>query len=522
LTLSQQRQEEGIPKMDVFAWVDDQRERNSRAFYQLLEQGRATWTPRYIFNRCCVKWLVDGNVEYGEYYDEYSPRNGCNGGCNRDHPCITLQFDANAKSTIATLSHPLDPFVRCLDCLVAQEKAWPLSATEYCLDGYLRANETFLCSQNGFGSHLIKVAREEREASDAAQVAALEEEEQSRRPTKRPRRNESEGEGSSVLDAGDFAKAMDVALKQRLQIDLQDDPLTLFCMRRVCKSFKKIATLIASAKVKMLDLTVTPLVNGRQRYGESKVNGYDTETFDDDGFGGPDGPEYAAEYVKRDTVALAFHESSDAGKGGYQPVNTADAATFAWDSGKLDCNANEDAYEAEAAYCGQMLRIYFHPSHADPIQAPSRENMYGEAKPSLGFLVAQFNLHQPSKGSCVNVSNLHGSVGIRYEVMECNTLETEDVEEEEEEVVEYETDEEAEDGYYHPVATKGVECRKKHIQFSGSIKILEVQIDFGVLVRLHARKVASELQLKISTILQERPLTRTEKEYLQVVAAAAK
>ena len=62
--------------MDLWGWVDDQRDLNRQRFQQLLEEGSRKWQPNDIFRQCCVKWLVDGPVRDDPYglYDEYSPR----------------------------------------------------------------------------------------------------------------------------------------------------------------------------------------------------------------------------------------------------------------------------------------------------------------------------------------------------------------------------------------------------------------------------------------------------------------
>lgn len=89
-----------------------------------------------------------------EDFMTFDRKSGCN-GCNRDHPFITLRFDVTTKSTIAHLSHRLDPFVQFMNSLVAEEKAWPQSASEYQINGYLRPNLTLFRQHRGFGGHLI-------------------------------------------------------------------------------------------------------------------------------------------------------------------------------------------------------------------------------------------------------------------------------------------------------------------------------------------------------------------------------
>lgn len=141
-------------KMDeVFAWVADQRDRNRSGFYRFLEQQRNRWMPNHVFNRCCVKWLVDGNYTWDEFQDEYSFCNGCQGNCGREHPRIVLDFDVARKVTTATLSHPeLAPFQRYFQECVNQETAWVRDRSSYELNGFIRENQTKLRTQQYFGS----------------------------------------------------------------------------------------------------------------------------------------------------------------------------------------------------------------------------------------------------------------------------------------------------------------------------------------------------------------------------------
>lgn len=488
---------------DVYAWVDDQRERNRREFRRLLEQGRQMWTPSNIFNRCCVKWLIDGRdrgYDVDGYYDEYSPRNGCN-GCNRDHPCITLKFDA-VTGTTATMSHRLDPFVRCLHNI---DGAWPHSATIYHLNGYLRTNDTALRSQNCFGGHLVKVEPGSMEASDAAQAAELEKEERER-DNKRPRVNSDDQDGDTE-PFNMMEEVMDIVLD-----NMQNDPVTLFCMRLVSKQFHKIATSTASKKLEKLDLSITPLVNGISRYGDSKLDGYNEETF---GVGSwCDGiPDEIWEYSKKENVSLIYQPPNETGiAGGYYPINS-EATTFDWNSGNLLRDLEEDDDEdheqsdwAEYAYYGQSMRVFWHPSQEDAVNPPERTDFYGlRAEPSLGVLVDELHLLRPP--NCGNVTKSRKHCTINYEVLESNASQTEEDEDAEEEG----SDEEG--------SVLGKTSR--YIEYSGKIKLGSVKVDFGFLVQAHACQLKNELSRKYSSILQERPLTHTEKEYEKLIAVAA-
>ena len=542
---------------EVYAWVEDERAKNSQRFYRLLERGRRIWTPQSIFSRCCVKWLIDGGQrqdhydQYDCFFDEYNPRNGCPGQhkCKREHPFIELTFDPESKSTIATLSHRLDPFISYFDTLVSQGKATKLPHSIYKLNGYLRPSLTALRTNTPFGNHLIKVAKGAMQTSDTAQAEEMEVKQGAQ---KKPRLDENECKPAAVHKSNnasaksefsddeewteeDFAKidesvarqqsatqissilekVMNIVMGERLQIDLQDDFMSLYSMRCVCKTFKTVATTIAIEKLKTLDLSVTPLVNGFEQYGEYKIDGYDEENWDAvwQIWGEPT---EVVEYKKKDKVDLLYQENEETGAGFY-PIDAA-KSTFSWNSGSLDLDVDEsddddhdEADHAKYAYRGQLMRVYWHPSHADPIRPKSRVGYSRELKPSLGIMLSSFYLYNNPR-NLGSVSKSQGDVAIEYEVLECNTAKSEIVDDTED-VSEYETDDEAEDGVRRVVKTA---------EYSGTVRISKVKLDFGVLVREHARKISKELSTKHQSILKERPLSRAEKEYSELVNIAAK
>ena len=274
-------------------------------------------------------------------------------------------------------------------------------------------------------------------------------------------------------------------------------------MRPVCKLFKEIATSIGSKKAETLNLSITPLVDGRQQYGDHKIDGYDSETWEGDAWG-PEGPEYVARYTEKETVELVYQEPAETTGGrGYHPTN-AEAATFDWDSGQLlrDLDEDEDQEQsdrAEYAYTGQMLRLYWHPNLNDPVEAPEHHDYYMQTKPSLGFKIAEFSFLRPNVG--IITKSTRGGVTITYDVLEANTTASEEVEEP--------SDNESADS-----GDEVVEGRQRSIRYSGKVKLGKVKVDFGVVVRCHARKVKQELQSRYRNFEKERPLTQTEKDYL--------
>ena len=497
---------------DVYAWVEEQRDINRRKFAQLLEQGRQIWTPRNVFNTCCVKWLIDGRRSSDAYLDEYNPRNGCS-SCNRHHPVITLGFDCESNSTTATLSHPLDPFLNYFDKLVAEGKAQRCTSTVYKLDGYLRPNYTALESYSGFGRHLIKIEDGAMDVSDALQTTAIEEGE---RAKKRPRVNSNGVDEDDQKMPPDMTReVMDVVMNERLNADLQNDPLSLYCMRSVNKLFKNMAESIAAEKIKTLTLSITPLVNGKERYGEgmSKIDGYDSETFDVGCWDADEGPADVVCYEKKEQVSLEYRED-----GNYYPTDaSASAATFNWDSGELnyaeepdDPNSSEEAEYSTYAYRGQKISVYWHPGSEDPVKPKTRAEldvMTGRIieRRGPGILVAETYLGRtPNAGNMTKTSRY---MSIDYEVIESNASEREEVDDD---------DDDGDDDSYN-----SSDRRRLFIRYSGTVRITKISVDYRLLVEEHARRVRAELHQKHLNIKKERPLTQCEKDYEKFVASAS-
>ena len=486
----------------VNAWVEEQRQKNRRRFYELLEEGRQKWTPRNIFNRCCVKWLVDGPLD-DDPVDEYNPRNGCT-RCSRDHPCITLGFDKNKNATTAILTHLLDPFLNYFDWLVAEGRAIRITRTKYHLDGYLRSNLTALQSYSGFDGHLIKVERGACKASDEAQTAELEERDSGTRAKKCRRLNGSIY--SEKLDPDSLEKVLNIAMNERLKLDLQNDPFSLYCMRSVCKIFKEKSESIASEKMKTLNLSITPLVNGTTQYGESKLDGYDSETFDVACWDPYEGATGVVSFTKKEKVELEYHE------GVYIPTDT-DVATFSWDSGELeeaDEYDEEEEYGCENytyAYRGQGMRVYWHPSDVDPVKSPARVGMWGEELEPLGILVGEIRIgDNPSLGNKSRSIGRHAS--IEYEVLQSN----ETVREEEKSTGPGDDSDDDDNS-----RRKGT----RYIRYRGTVKITQLKIDYSLLVRKHAQCLVEDLQWKHTNIEMERPLTKYEKSYKKLALLAS-
>mmetsp|Transcript_28218 Transcript_28218/g.40894 ORF Transcript_28218/g.40894 Transcript_28218/m.40894 type:complete len:485 (-) Transcript_28218:114-1568(-) len=472
---------------EVYTWVEDKRKDEGRkAFFSFLSEQRQIWTPSHIFNQCCVKWLADGDPDLDEdddgYFDEYSCRNGCDGSrCDRDHPRITLRFDASDGATVATVSHRLGPLLQYFNRRVSEGTAWPHGSTEYQLNGYIRENLTDMCSQDEFGGHLVKIKQGSLDASDSAQRG---EQEQEEREKKRQRVGEHGRNEPFAL----FEETFDIVTQERLQVDLENDFMSLFCLRSATKYLKKVATTIALKKITTLSLSLTPLADGMERFGEDmdKLDGYDTETWDISCW---DPPEGVVAYEKRAKIDFVFREAEDSSPGGaYYPVDTT-ASTFTWKSGKLRLDCDEDD-----AYSGQLMRAYWHPSQVDPVDAPARLSMYGQAKPTLGILLGEFHVKKhPDLARTTRVRE--NGVTLEYKVFK-STAEEEAVEGEEGE-------------------------SERLVEYEGEIETRKMKVDFGFLVGQHAKEIKWKLTNQYREIKKQRPLMESELTYMKLVENAA-
>jgi hypothetical protein len=508
---------------DIYAWAEDQREEKRDNFIRFLNSQRQIWTPAHIFNRCCVKWLADGTYSnddafYGEdFCDPHSFRGGCRDGhvCRYDHPNITLRFDDETKKSIATLSHRLDPFVEYFDGLVAAGSAKPRGNMAYELDGYIRHNETALRNHTGFGSHLVEVDKASLEASDQSYTADQRaKEEAEERNRKRPRLLGETDQQFALLE-----EAMGIVQEVRLQKDLEVDPMSLYCMRSVCKLFKRIATDIGRTKANSLDLSITPLVNGMWKRSKNDTNdaisGYDEETYDvlcDDPF-------EANAYTRKDIVTLDFRDGDEGP--GYYPIDTSKSG-FSWDSGELFRDADEDDYDndydyddsADYAYNGQMMRVYWHPKKDDPIKSPTRmsASLWGRPKPPLGVRLCAIRVKtKPTIGRVVGKGR---GIILEYDVLESSAEEIQVDNSSGEE------DDDDDDLDHNENKEKG-EKKTWMIRHQGKIRIVKARVDYGILVRKHAREIKFDVERKHRKLQEERPLTDFEKEYKKLVDLAA-
>jgi hypothetical protein len=149
---------------------------------EFVKQKRMVWTPLDLFEQCCPRWLASGRLQEFGHITEATTTNPseedqtqewpCTGCCHKRHPTITFFFDEERTTTIAVLSHRLDPFTTILDRRVEEGSAIRKSPLYYELQGYLRENLSQWRRRHehgGLGPHLVKVAIGALKKSDHVQ-----------------------------------------------------------------------------------------------------------------------------------------------------------------------------------------------------------------------------------------------------------------------------------------------------------------------------------------------------------------
>lgn len=491
---------------EVYAWVDEQREDNRARYFRFLAEQRAIWTPQSVFSRCCVKWLADGRESFDEYGldDEYGFRNGCDGRCGRDHPIITLRFDKQQNCTTATLSHDFDIFrQRILD----DDRGWPVSATCYTMQGFLRENRTHLASGR-FGAHLVVVAKGALEASDEAQELQRQRLERDASAAKVTKLTTAATLGS-VLRALTNRGPAEVA---RVRLGDLIDLFGLFEMRRTSKDFRQAAETIASERLQSAKFTITPLVDGMEKHGEDLLDGFDSET---DEIAGDLECLQRWAYKKCDNIELAPCRSGG-GSGAMSAMGStrlprgkycaaAGVEPFTWSSNRLKNGHRDEAVRFEAwdkfdeDYCGQKLVVRWHPGPQDGVQAGPRVGIYNQIKPTLGVQVVSFELgSDPHLGRHHKESGL-GGISVTYEVTGCVLTKF---------ARERDHDDESEDE------------EAGEVQHSGGARVVDLSVDFGCLVRLHAIQLQRSVKREHQRLQKTRPLTVFEKSYAKEIQSA--
>lgn len=164
---------------EAMAWGADQEADAEEEWERFVAQERCIWTPKSLFNQCCIKWLVNGSgwpYETDCFRDLLNggdvPQAGCNNRCKKLHPTIQLKFEQKyPHSTLVILSHLLDPFVVAMGYLVAMGKAVQLAEGQYRVSESLA--ETRFSLILSISPHLIQATMGDLKLSQAAASATV-------------------------------------------------------------------------------------------------------------------------------------------------------------------------------------------------------------------------------------------------------------------------------------------------------------------------------------------------------------
>ena len=272
-------------KLDLFDHHDNGRDKvNGSAYGDFLRGQKNMWTPNQISERCCPEFLAGGA--------SIRDKNGqfvCRAGCHKIHPIITLYFDREKQCTVATLSCRLDPFIDYFDqCVNEGNAVW--KSPLYCeLNGFLRENlHKLRHRQRFFGGHLVKTAIGALRDSDAAQRSLLEEAHlrqhlrrhcQGRFQCNNPVNTlfdstRTNAKSRHYQEFEKFETVLEICRLWGLGDNL--DVLSIYCMLRASRVFRKVAIPMAEKRVKECSFVVTPLVDGHLQSGYSVFSQADT------------------------------------------------------------------------------------------------------------------------------------------------------------------------------------------------------------------------------------------------------
>ena len=234
---------------EMSEWMEKRQEEAAKKMAAVEEEQRKIWTPNEVFDQCCTQWLADGNEILGLQPGQASK--GCNGGCGKAHPRITLDFQNG--QTLATLSHELDPFLKHFDDLCAQGLARRNNASNYELTGFIPTHHEKLKQSITIGSHLVKVSTQALASSKRAQERRMEHIELEQKAKRR--KVQGAAANSDLLD-----QVLEICYNYNLYEHL--DLVDIAWMRLSCKIMAKYAARMATSRFRDIRLSYSMLKGG--------------------------------------------------------------------------------------------------------------------------------------------------------------------------------------------------------------------------------------------------------------------
>ena len=175
-------------------WMEEQQQIADQQRVELEATQRRLWPPENVYVECCPLWLADGPALGGRGGSGVGKQQrGCNGGCSKDHPRVTLTYaddDAQSGLAMAIVSHDLKPFTDFFDDLCSNNRAELLESLpqrRYRLEGFLRCHVQALEACPTIPSHLIRVSPASLAASQRAEQRYVVRQEEARADCERKR-----------------------------------------------------------------------------------------------------------------------------------------------------------------------------------------------------------------------------------------------------------------------------------------------------------------------------------------------
>ncbi|CAB9525389.1 expressed unknown protein [Seminavis robusta] len=511
-------------------------EDRERAYSEFVQEHCEIWTPKSIFDDCCGKWLLDGNGYPDPFGERERFRIGCNGGCNRDHPVITLDFvgsagDSTSGKTTASISHLLDPFLGYFERRVQEGTAALLTATSfkdknpsgtrsYLLDGFLRENRSALGGsardlgshgEPAFKAHLIVVKPGALDRSDEVQKKLMEMEDVEERAAKRRGMNSCSPDPDLLFDV------MQICYENSLCDHL--DFVDLAHLRLTCKAMGSVAARMAANRMSSIRLSCLVMVDGNWKVFGTRsfprpVDDNLIEDFDasDERNLGSDVYVFKAAGDKLAIVPLLetacsspsrteYVHDGDARKaaktvtvkyGVFIPSETQSELTYNWDSGPLldgDYPGKAGDPDDLSNYAGHRIRLQWGALEGADTTSADSAFMQGEE------VVGDFYFRDPSKLEAMQRLKSSEAWGgkIELQILGTEVIKTTRL------VDESETGE-----------VREQLVARSFVQYRGSFRIQRVSIEFAALLKCVATKKQALLNDKLDQILDFRPLTSQE------------
>ncbi|KAG7362776.1 hypothetical protein IV203_026136 [Nitzschia inconspicua] len=466
---------------EMSEFMEKQAEYAAAAKTRLETEQRKIWTPTEILEVCCIPWLSDGSEVVGHRTNHHVSK-GCSGGCGKNHPRITLQFD-NVNGSSAVLSHSLDPFVQYFEELCSQGLASRVNPEQvdessgdsngdspvfhpkriYRLVGFLNDHGERLRQCSRFGYHLVKVSPVAMAASRRAHDRHVEQTEELERHKKRKRIETAVG--STTHERNLFETAMQICYDQgALSNNL--DVLDVSWMRLTGdRMLSKLAAKVATTRLRRLRLTYTAALLGTC----SDDGGVTRNCFDSENF------------INIRCGPYPLQNSYD-NPGLFVPIT--DDQWITWENdGDDDC--------APRSLASLFLRISIRLEGTDPLSmvssnGPPEMDCLFQQPIEVGWYHIELLKRYSGSGAIPE-----GQLSVSSEQTPCSKLTVQ-------------------------VPSRGLEYRQ------GSLSVFSLNFEFHHLLGIYARKKLPLAKQRMMEIKKHRPVTRAEKDYVRAIAKAAR